>query len=95
MTRTFFVLQDSDTQALANPVKVFLYCCKCLSINDLRAQGPRPRNYIIINYLCQTNLNLKLPFLYSLIFLIAYKLASTSLNLALVPMLYFLIFLTP
>ena len=95
MTRTFFVLQDSDTQALANPVKVFLYCCKCLPINDLRAQGARPRNYIINNYLCQTKFNLKLLLLYSLTFLLAYKEASTSHNLALVPMLYFLIFLIP
>jgi len=89
------VSQDSNTQALANPVKVFLYCCKCLPINDLRAQGARLRKYIIINNLCQTKFNLKSPFLYSLTFLLAYKLASTSHNLALVPMLYFLIFLIP
>ena len=95
MTRTFFVSQDTDNQILANPVKVFCNIRKPLTINDLRARGPRPYKYIIINNLCQTKFNLKLLFLYSLTFLLAYKDASTSHNLALVPMLYFLIFLTP
>jgi len=95
MTRTFFVLQDSDTQALANLVKVFFNIRKPLTINDLHARGPRPRKYIIINYLSQTKFNLKLLLLYSLTFLLAYKDASTSHNLARVPMLYFLIFLIP
>jgi len=87
--------QDSDNQVLANPVKVFFNIRKPLTINDLHARGPRPRKYIIINYLSQTKFNLKSPFLYSLTFLFAYKDASTSHNLALVPILYFLIFLIP
>ena len=89
------MLQDSNNQVLANPIKVFCNIRKALTINDLRARAPRPRKYIIIKYLCQTKLNLILFFLYSLTFLIAYKEASTSHNLALVPMLYLRIFLIP
>jgi len=39
MTRTFFVLQDSDNQALTNPVKVFLKHLQTLDYQILTRGG--------------------------------------------------------